>query len=70
MVTTQAPIFRPMPYLFRSKIDRWIVKHPVIESILLVDFDYRVFLIVLGVKMFNNQQINSYIATNFRHYQR
>lgn len=66
MVITSSPIFRPMPYLFRSKIDRWIVNHPVTASILLVDFDYRVFVIVLGVKMFNNQQIKSYIATNFR----
>lgn len=67
MIIPQAPIFRPMSYLFRSKIDRWIVKHPVTTSILLVDFDYRVFLIVLRVKMFNNQQINPDIATNFRH---
>jgi len=56
-----------MPYLFRSKLDRWIANNPVTVPILLVDFDYRVFLIVLGVKMFNNQQMNSYIVPNFRH---
>jgi hypothetical protein len=54
-----------MPYLFRSKLDASIANHPVKQLILLVDFDYRVSCIVLGVKMFNTQQINSYVTANF-----
>jgi len=44
MAISQYIPFRPMPYLFRSKIDTYTTNNAVIQSTLLVDFDYRTYL--------------------------
>ncbi|BAZ51654.1 hypothetical protein NIES4103_43120 [Nostoc sp. NIES-4103] len=59
MVINVDPTSRPMTYLFRSKLDRYIAKNAVGQSILLVDFDHGVSLIVLGVKTWDTQQLMS-----------
>ena len=59
------PTPRPIPYLFRSKLDSYIAKNAVAQSILLVDFDRGVSLIVLGVKRCNAQLLKSNVLASF-----